>query len=305
MDFKVQVISDAHIERINPENYNRFNKKEELWFQYIDIHSEIVVLCGDIGNPLSESYWSFVGYVASKCKFVLLIAGNHEYWGHDKEKIDEIIRTRSKTYKNVRFLQRNYFILDNVVFLGCTLWSYIPPQFKKELENWAGDFKSINNCKTIETFNYWHYQDLEWLTTSISNFRKEGFKIVVLTHYTPSFELNFNTKFPITPAMFAFSSDLSFLFPHVSVWVYGHTHFDKSDKHVYYLDNYKTMFVSNQRGYPGNTKSRYSRTFNFCLDKIPEIPIADTNFKNPYDETYVSRVEKQIEKWKRDNSMIR
>jgi hypothetical protein len=57
------------------------------------------------------------------------------------------------------------------------------------------------------------------------------------------------------------------------------------------------MFIANQRGYPGHCKYSYTSGFSFNLNNIPELPMADTNFKNPYDNDYITRVQEQAELW--------
>lgn len=302
MKLSLQVLSDTHTEYITPEKYNSYKPDEisRLWGGFVRVCGDIVVLGGDIGNPLLESYWSFIGYVSSRCKMVLLITGNHEYWGNTVEGVEEIIRRRIKNYKNVRYLQRNFLVIDDTVFLGCTLWSYIPPQFITQIESWAGDFKSIGECKNAGIFNSWHFRDLQWLIESIVKFRADGFKVVVLTHYTPSLELNFNPRFNISGASFAFSSDLSVLYPYVNCWIYGHTHYDNSRLHKYTIPGYDTIFISNQRGYPTSVKATYSSNFSIDLDEIKDkntlagkIAI---NFTS-YDDKYIERIQKKLEDW--------
>ena len=234
MRLSLQVFSDTHTECISSEKfleYKQNKKTDKLWSEFVNINSDIVALVGDIGNPVLESYWSFIEYISLRCKIVLLITGNHEYWGSDINTTDVLISQKITQYSNVRFLQRNYTIIDKIVFLGCTLWSYIPTVFSTEIEGWAGEFKFIKGCDSAATFNSWHFRDLEWLITSINNFRKNGFECVILSHYTPSLELNFDPFWDITPKYFAFSSDLSILYDHVKLWAYGHTHFDHSNKH--------------------------------------------------------------------------
>jgi hypothetical protein len=265
---------------------------------------------------------------------VLLLTGNHEYWGNDTRRdfvppversdtnptrfartrsagekgvgersdinsTESLIREKVSKYSNVRFLQRNFTIIDDTVFLGCTLWSYIPPIFVKSIEEWAGDFKYIKECENAEIFNSWHFRDLEWLIKSICTFRKEGFQVVVLSHYTPSLELNFNPFFGVSGSAFAFSSDLSVLYPYVKAWIYGHTHFDHSGEHKYRLPEYDTLFISNQRGYPDKVKKIYNPSFSIKLHEIKNTPPnldITINF-NTYGEKYVERIQTKIDEW--------
>lgn len=281
MNLKIQVVSDIDTQNIHPENYKAFTNKEDLWRNFIYVTGDIVVLAGNIGNPNSDSYWSFIQYVSSKCRIVLITAGVSEYTKDysNQNDIDNLIRTRSKIYKNVRFLQRNYFIVDNVVFLGCTLWNYVPPE---HITTYNAEY---NNFK-----NKMHFQDLDWIASTIKNFRNEGFKIVILSSYVPSFDLDGN--YIDTDR----TSDLSFLFPHISAWIYGNARFNISDNHIYYIKPYKTMFISNHRTNNSgldpkqHINHKYRSGFYFNLNDIPDQPQADMNFKNPYDSNYLKRL---------------
>lgn len=302
MKLSIQVFSDTHTECIPTEKYLQYKtdkNTDRLWSEFVNINSDIVALVGDIGNPVLETYWSFVEYISLRCKIVLLVTGNHEYWGSDIETTDLLIRSKVTQYPNVRFLQRNFTIIDDTVFLGCTLWSYIPPVFSTAIEGWSGEFKFIKRCDKAATFNSWHLKDLEWIINSINQFRKEGFQIVVLTHYTPSLELNFNKFFGVDAAAFAFSSDLSILYPHIKAWAYGHTHLDNSDKHQYNLDGFDTVFISNQRGYPNKIKKIYNPSFSVGLHHLkntttPYTPIVKFD---TYNEKYVEYIQSKVDKW--------
>lgn len=311
MKLTVQVFSDTHIERISPEKYLKYcsgGKTDDLWKGFASVNSDVVVLAGDIGNPLMDSYWSFVEYISVRCKMVLMVAGNHEYWGNCINTTESLIREKISKYSNVRFLQRNFVIIDDTVFLGCTLWSYIPPIFVKNIEEWAGDFKCIKECENAEIFNSWHFRDLEWLINSICKFRKEGFQVVVVSHYSPNLELNFDPFFGVNGASFAFSSDLHLLYPYVKAWIYGHTHFDHSGEHKYKIPEYDTLFISNQRGSPDKVKKLYNPHFSLKLYEVKNTPSSKgditINF-NTYSENYVDRIQTKIDEWLKNGKKIK
>jgi predicted phosphohydrolase len=298
MRLSLQVLSDVHTECIPVDAYKSAKGTDKLWKDIVTVKGDIVVLAGDIGNPLFESYWEFIGYVSERCKLVVLVAGNHEYWGNSKNGTETLIRERAVKFKNVRYLNRGYVVLDDIVILGCTLWSYVPPEVRNELQGWAGDFKFVSDCKDADVYNSWHFQDLGWLVETIRNFRRQGMQIVVVTHHTPSFELNFNPAFDVNWREFNFNSDLSFLFSEVKIWAYGHTHFDFSKDHRYRVSNFPTVFVSNQRGYPGKVRWVYTKDFTLELGDIPDVQ--SVGFEVPsdlYGPGYLSRVQAKVDLW--------
>jgi hypothetical protein len=59
---------------------------------------------------------------------VLVVAGNHEYYGGEVNATNEEILRICKQYENVFFLQRSRIDIEgtNMVFLGATYWTEIP-----------------------------------------------------------------------------------------------------------------------------------------------------------------------------------
>lgn len=296
MDLNIQVLSDVHTER---DEYSGND-----WKKYVEVCGDIVVLCGDIGSPLLENYWSFLKYVSSRTKLVLLVSGNHEYWNSDTATIDTMIQSRvSLEFENVKYLQRDWIVVGNTVFLGCTLWSYMPNSFRKSLENWCSDFRFIKDCKDATVYNEWHFRDVKWLIDSIQYFRRKKYRVVVVTHFSPIFDLNFNPFHNVSWKLFAYNSDLQSLFKHVSGWIYGHTHFDYDFEHIYRVSGYPTLFLSNQRGNPSKIKPRYDPKFCISIDKFPKIDTIAWEIVVNYDNQYANRVVKKVEMWRAKNRL--
>jgi predicted phosphohydrolase len=303
MNLNIQFLSDTHTECIAVDLYlkhKEFNTLDTLWADFVTVKGDIVVLCGDIGNPHLESYWLFLEYISLRCKKLLVVSGNHEYWGSSIEETELLIKSKISFIKNAKYLQRDFFIIDKTVFLGCTMWSYMPPQFSKQLEGWAGDFKFIKDCKDVSVYNSWHIRDVKWLLSAVKHFRKEDFEVIILTHHTPKFELNFNPKFPISWEIFNFTTDLEILFPYIKLWVYGHTHFDYSKSHIYTFPEIpNTLFASNQRGYPNSVRYKYSQCALWNMINITPT-VADCKSLPEdvqYENTYVNKIEDKIAKW--------
>lgn len=303
MDYSLQVLSDTHTECIkNIEKKSYF----DIWEKFVSVTGDLLILAGDIGNPMCETYWSFIDFVSRKAKYVLLITGNHEYWGNEKNLTEKFIQQKIKNFKNVKFLQRNFHIIEKTVYLGCTLWSYIPKEFSKELENWAGDFKFIKNCSNFSIYNSWHFQDLQWLIDNVCSFRQKGYQVVVITHHTPNFELNFNPDFCVNWREFNFNSNLSFLYPYVKLWIYGHTHYDYNYHHIYNIPNFSTTFISNQRGYPEKIKKKYSPNFSVKIKNIPDSPNIESpiNLFFEYNDSYVKNIQSKFLQWIKNNKRV-
>lgn len=117
---------------------------------------------------------------------------------------------------------------DDVVVLGCTLHSHVPSNYTK-LTN---DFEYIHGWSVV-LHNAEHALDKAWLKDSLARMSREepGKRVVVATHYAPSFQ---GTRHPEQAG-----GDLSSCFcsgvleemvggwegrEMVGAWVRGHTH---------------------------------------------------------------------------------
>lgn len=264
---KIQVFSDLHLEYL---------PMEKNWEKEYNINADVLCLCGDIGDPLSKIYWSFIDYARKNAKYVLILTGNHEYWKYEKNHVEWELKNRCSKIPNVFYLQRDVFFYGGYAFLGCTLWSHIPKQYIEPFNKTYPDFKNIKSCNPY-IFNKWHDEDKKWLQNALIECKKRELKSIVLTHYTPSFNISHQRKYKNNPSQYMFSSDLKSLFPSALMWLYGHTHSDQP-KNIYKIKKYNTIFASNQQGYPQAVRFNFDR--NLIIDveltlKSTNIPIKD------------------------------
>lgn len=216
---RYRIISDIHLE---------FTKNGAKWIHKLipsTKSDDILILAGDIGNPCSKLYKLFISTIAPYYRNVIIIAGNHEFYQHALNplnnqikrygitmmEVDETLRRLANLYPNVHFLQKDELIIDKVRFLGCTLWTH-------PLSD-----RLINDYVYIRDFN--HEQRLclfedhkTWLTQKLSE--KTPFKTVVITHHLPTAQLLSGRS---DKDDFYFS-DLESLLPSANYWICGHSH---------------------------------------------------------------------------------
>lgn len=238
---KLLVLSDLHNEfglmQPNPETIRL---------------ADAVVLAGDIYTDDRSVAWARA-FVGNPIKPIILIAGNHEFYGgHFDETLTRLRAAASKT--NVHFLENDEWIMDGVRFLGCTLWtSFVLPGEAFSKENAIAeavahldDFSEIsasNERRTLrpdDTIER-HLHSRAWLTSALRT-RFPG-KTVVVTHHAPSMR-SIENRFSEDLLSPAFASDLDDLMgPLVDLWIHGHMHasFD------YRVQG--TRVVCNPRGY--------------------------------------------------------
>jgi predicted phosphodiesterase len=184
-----------------------------------------LILAGDIGNPRSESYMSFVRRASELYQRVFLVAGNHEFYGSSLSATRAIIRAFCESLPNVTFLDRSWYdASDGVRVVGCTLWSNVQPAQAASVVSRVGDFRRIR-WWCLEACAEEHAADVAFLRAQVDRASRVGASLVVVTHHAPLLEGTHHPKHDGSPVSSAFASDLSELVkPPVALWVYGHTH---------------------------------------------------------------------------------
>jgi len=232
---KLQVLSDIHLE-----------------FAPFDIpqtDADVIILAGDIGVGTKGLEWATS--IAGD-KPIIYINGNHEYYRHSHPKL--VNKMREMEFDSyIYFLEKNECMIDNVKFLGCTLWTDFNLQGKAPLAlldagSGMNDFKLIrNSSRGYSKFHpndslVIHRESIYWLEEGLKDSAE---KTVVLTHHAPSAK-SIPEQYHGSPLNPAFASDLSELILKYqpALWIHGHLHFP-SDYHIG-----KTRIVCNPRGYP-------------------------------------------------------
>lgn len=250
-------MSDVHLE------FRSFEKVEN------PDNADVLVLAGDIfiaddftAPQVVESsrYWKacmyrkFLGSAAANYKYVVYVAGNHEYYHGYWDKSRIILANECEKYNNVFFLDRDYVFIEEVLFLGATLWT----DMKKEdpiavlsAQDMMNDYKVIKN--DIRNYSKLRVRDtvIEHAETVLylkkKLFYNRGIKTVIVTHHAPSFA-SVGEEYYHSAINPAYYSDLEYLmydYEDIALWCHGHIH-SKSD----YLVG-MTRVVANPLGYPG------------------------------------------------------
>ncbi|EEF59045.1 metallophosphoesterase [Pedosphaera parvula] len=154
---------------------------------------------------------------------------------------------------NVHVLENDVVRIDDVVFLGATLWT----DFRLEGDPILGataakvgmaDYQQIRTLpedavlRPADTRRY-HEESKQWLVEQVEKYRDK--KIVVVTHHSPSGK-SVTERFRGDPLNGAFASDMEDFVERsgAKLWVHGHIH-SRSD----YMIGW-TRVLANPRGYP-------------------------------------------------------
>jgi predicted phosphodiesterase len=232
---KIQVLSDLHIE-----------------FMPFKIHrndADVIVLAGDIHNGIKGVEWALENI--KQCP-VIYVLGNHEYYGKAYPKLLNSIKAITKN-TNVHTLENDLLLIDNVLFIGCTLWTDFE-LFGDFYKASSAALQSMNDFKKIRVSPRYskikpidiatiHKNSLKFIQENIKV--NTNRKIVVVTHHAPSMKsIPFKYKDDSLSPVFASNLDNWIEKSNIDVWIHGHVH----DELSYQIGSCNVF--CNPRGYP-------------------------------------------------------
>jgi DNA repair exonuclease SbcCD nuclease subunit len=250
---RIQIVSDLHL-----EFSDCFIKNEN--------NADVLILGGDImvankvNKPESEYGIQFRDFL-KRCSFqfphVIYVAGNHEFYSSGKFFAGlEELQQACGVYENVYFLERSTKIIDDVVFVGGTLWTDLnkyDPLTMHAVRDMMNDYRATINdqdgfrkLKPADTAAR-HKQTIEYIKHIVGENKDK--KCVVVGHHSPSFQ-SMHPMYASDHLMNgAYHSDLSEIMldnPNIKLWTHGHTH------HCFDYVIGETRVVCNPRGYDGH-----------------------------------------------------
>lgn len=222
-----QYVSDLHLEKHSKINYSKLvtpNKNNYL------------ILAGDI-CPLFILPLDFLEWCRDNFKKTFYIPGNHEYWGISIESGKKLFKAICKTC-GVIGLDNQYYEGEDFRILGCTLWTHIPDNFKKDIQNKISDYKHIKG-HIPENTNKMHNDCVNFVNNNLSKTKKN----IVVSHHGPVRELCSAPQYRGQWSNISYSADCIHLVGKCDFWVFGHTHYNVN----FWVDNCEVL--SNCRGY--------------------------------------------------------
>ena len=198
----------------------------------------------------------FLKRVSFEFPHVIYIAGNHEFY-HGKWKASlQHLRDECAKFPNVYFLERDVKVINEVSFIGATLWTDCnngDPLTLHALADMMNDYRIIRNdehgyskLRPAHTM-YRHQQTLEYLKAILPDMKDK--RVVFVGHHGPS-TMSTHPRFMNDSLMNGgYRSDLSELIldhPEIVLWTHGHMH----DPFDYMIGT--TRVVCNPRGYAGH-----------------------------------------------------
>jgi len=262
---KIKIWSDLHLEF------------QDGYPQWTNNGADVLILAGDIcvaedlySNPtaglddLIQNGWNandairyrrFFEHVSREFPIVLYVMGNHEHYKGRWDRTESILREECARYGNIHLLEQNKMVIDDVVFLGCSLWTDLngyDPLTEIAAKDLMNDYRRITQ-KSGEHYHKLaprttamkHRESVQWLDMMLNEDKR---KTVVIGHHAPSRQSIHPRYAHDTVMNGAFCSNLDWIMmdrDNIPVWIHGHVH----DKHDYVINN--TRIICNPRGYPG------------------------------------------------------
>lgn len=268
-------MSDLHLEfsDINIQNDNDY---------------DVLILSGDImiaeelyDHPVVPSIYDYGSFAdlgrkqqrvqrfrdfLKRCSFqfphTIYVAGNHEFYHGKWNRTLTILADECAKYPNVYFLEAGSKKIDDVTFIGGTLWTDMnkgDPLTLHAVRDMMNDFRCIKkeaegytNVKPHDTVLR-HRHTLDYIKSVVAERPDE--KFVVVGHHSPSFQSVHESYKHETLMNGAYHSDLSeFILdrPQIKLWTHGHTH------HPFDYMIGETRVVCNPRGYESDGYSEDS-----------------------------------------------
>ncbi len=249
---KIALLSDLHLEWSDFTVTNPDNADVLILAGDILIANDLIKFPANISDHARNRYQKFLANCSEQFEHVIMLAGNHEFYHGTFNQTINVLRAETNKYHNITFFENNYLEIDNVLFVGSTLWTDCNNSDSdtiRELPHLISDYRAITNDATGGKLNpvhtiARHAQSLDYLTTIVeANADKT---VVVITHHSPSFK-TVHPRFKDDTIMNgAFSSNLDDFIvshPNIKLWCFGHTH------NAWDFNIGATRLVCNPRGY--------------------------------------------------------
>ena len=273
---KIKLVSDLHLE------FSDINIKN-------DQDCDVLILSGDIMiaqdlhdhiaadfNPYSQGAFADLNRkqvrvqrfrdFLKRCSFqfphVVYVAGNHEFYNGKFFAGIDYLREECAKFPNIYFLECDTKVIDDVTFIGATLWTDMnkgDPLTMHAIEGMMNDFRIIRNDKrefarmSARDVVGRHARTLQYFRSVLAE--QHDKKFVVVGHHSPSFQSVHESYKHEQLMNGGYHSDLSeFILDHpqIKLWTHGHTH------HPFDYMIGETRVVCNPRGYESDGYSEDS-----------------------------------------------
>ncbi len=255
---KIRYLSDTH---------NEIDHFLHQRFKYVDQGEDILVLAGDITNG---DHYTIFEQIPSHVE-VVFVPGNHEYYYHDFDTCNQILKGYEVDYPNVHILLNESITIKGINFFGGTMFSPIDwseqnlsiAETKYAIGSCISDFKRISKNNSLDKWSVndhcseffkFKYAFETWINNDTIEPK------IVVTHFVP-------TKQCISPKFIGdalnpyFISEMDQYFKSLqnATWIFGHTH----QSHNKVVDG--VQLLCNPGGYGLENSSNFRADSHFFI----------------------------------------
>jgi predicted phosphodiesterase len=242
---KIALVSDVHLEFGDLDFDNTDNADVLILGGDICVASDITQR--DPYNTMGEEYRSnrfhdFFQRCCARFPHVIFVVGNHEHYHGDFAKTIPHFRDVLGYLPNLHILEKQTFVLDDITFIGGTLWTDMNRRDTRtlhEISRMMNDFRCVSNSARLEDHRGWadrftttdaaddHAAMVAFIDQTIS--ANPAGRYVVVGHHAPS-KLSTHPRYQDQFIMNGgYSSELDDFIqnrPQIKLWTHGHTHED-------------------------------------------------------------------------------
>jgi predicted phosphohydrolase len=248
LPFSLYVAADLHMERDKQTNFSRYLETIPP--------AEVLVLAGDVGNPLHKKFSQFLQCCSDRHSLVIFVPGNHEHWYMDLEKLNALCNS-----VGVVMLYNGCLTYKGVTFAGTTFWTALKTASQKDVDDQlllrkVNDFRYVAGM-TRQVWLEAHTKALSFVRRALRKYPR----VVVVTHHSPTFQ-SIQKKYKHAELTGCYASHCDDLFdaPSLVAWVHGHTHFSCRLQHR----TGKAILINNsgRLDVASGTKASHDQTFH-------------------------------------------
>lgn len=248
MTTSVQIVSDLHIEYRNDDIPDPLD--------YIKPSANILVLAGDIGSLYKvDQLEGFLKKLCPHFETVIYVPGNQEYYMSPNIQSIPFVKLTSRLYdiekniQNLYILDQSSVVIGDICISGCTLWSKPLVNIPKFIVRIHG----MNNDIYEKKFE----NDLAYINKMIEYASENSFKLLVVTHYCPTYEIVDDNRVK-DKYISLYVSELDHLLVKnkVHTWCCGHIH-----RNFDLVTEGGTRVVGNQKGKPKDNVTDFKKDF--------------------------------------------
>lgn len=234
---KIKLVSDLHVDC--QKDLGRSLIKDIA----ADDH-DVLIVAGDVCEVQDgDLYFDTFEAISQRFNKVLVIPGNHEFWGADPRVTDKVIDDVLGQFNNVvRLKCREAQHINGHRFVGDTMW--YPDSGQTLEQKYFSDFMMIPSHKDFV------FKENNKFVAMFDDFIQKD--DIIVTHHLPSYKLvNKKYKGLIENQFFVTEMEPCMTKTEPRAWFFGHTH------HKTEMNIGKTFCAANPHGYPSEYCSMY------------------------------------------------